>query len=489
MRVFCGGIVTETNTFSPIPTGMADYDIIRAGDVAAGQALDGFSSPVAAFQRLSGERGYEFVFSLYAFAQPAGITVRPVYESLRDEMLDALQAAMPVDLVFLPLHGAMVAEGYDDCETDLIQRVRAIVGPEAKIGVELDLHCDVTDEMLDLTDVIVIYKEYPHVDIADRAIELFHLTADAAEGKIHPVMATYDCRMIGFYLTPFEPMRTFVDDMIAAEGKDGVLSLSLAHCFPWGDVPTTTAKMLAVTDGNQEQAAQLAESWGQRFFAMRRDLLIPTRTMAEAMAEALAAESGPVVIADQADNAGGGAPSDSTFFLRLLLESGVQDVALGMIWDPIAVQLAMSAGVGAKLQLRLGGKMGVASGDPLDLETTVTAIAPDMHQSWPQKDGKSIRGSVGDSVALHCQGVDIIVNSKRSQVLSTDVFTQLGIDPTQRKMVVVKSTQHFYAAYAPIASKVIYMAAPGAIAPLFTEIPYQRVDTHKFPWVEDPFEK
>lgn len=487
MRVFAGGISTETNTFSPIPTGLADFDIVRAADIAAGVELESASNALATFQKMAQARGWEFIFSLFADAQPAGLTVRSVYEGLRDEMLAALQDALPVDIVLLSLHGAMVAQGYDDCETDILQHVRAIVGQEVKIGVELDLHCDVSEEMIRLADAIVIFKEYPHTDIADRAAELFELAADAAEGKTRPVMGLFDCRMIGMYLTPFEPMRSFVDAMRAQEGKEGVLSLSLAHCFPWADVPTTGTRMLAITDGDARRAQQVAEEWGRRFFALRHDVRINTLPMDVALDQALRHPTGPVVVADQADNPGGGAPSDSTFVLKALLERGVRNAAIGMFWDPTVVHLARAAGVGAQINVRLGGKLGPASGDPLDLTVTVTAIEPEMTQNWPQDNGKPLPIPVGDAVALHCNGIDIIANSKRCQVFSPDVFSQLGVQPEARHLLVVKSTQHFYAGFHPIASTVIYMSAPGAIAPLFRDIPYTRVDLRKYPWIDDPF--
>ncbi len=486
MRVFAGGVETETNTFSPMPTGMAEFKVIRAADVPEEGDIGGLALPIDVFRKRTWGKGWEFVFGIYASAEPAGTTVRWVYESLRDEMLDALQAAMPVDIVLLPLHGAMVAEGYDDCETDMIRRVRDIVGPDAKIGVELDLHCDVTQEMIELADAIVIFKEYPHVDIGDRAEDLFQIIADAAEGKVKPTMALYDCRMIGMYLTPFEPMRSFVDEMMARESSDGVLSLSLAHCFPWGDVPTGGAQMLAVTDNDAALAAKLAEEFGQKFFGMRHELAMPSLPLDEALDKALAIDRFPVVVADQSDNAGGGAPSDSTFVLKALLDRGVENAAVAMIWDPIVVQVVMSAGEGAMLDIRLGGKMGPMSGDPLDLRVRVIGIIKDMTQEWPQQDGV-MQIPCGDSVALHCNGLDIIVNSRRTQVFSPKVFSNFGIDPLQKRLLIVKSTQHFYAGFAPIASEVIYMAAPGAIAPLFREIPYQRVNRHKYPWIDDPF--
>ncbi len=486
MKVFAGGIATETNTFSPMPTGMADFEVMRAADLDDSMDLGGFGGAFNIFQGRCQERGWDYEFSLYAFAQPAGITVRSAYESLRDELLTALEAALPVDIVLLPLHGAMVAEGYDDCETDIVSRVRQIVGPAAKIGVELDLHCDLTQTLIDLADAIVIFKEYPHVDINERAEELFSIIADAAEGKTQPTMALFDCKMIGLYLTPVAPMRAFVDDMIRTEAEAAVLSLSLAHCFPWGDVPSCGTQMLAVTDNDSELAARLARKFGEKLFAMRQDLDPNSLPLEKALDKALARQSGLVVIADQSDNAGGGAPSDSTFALQALLERGASDVALGMIWDPVAVQVVQSAGAGATLDLRLGGKMGPMSGDPLDLRVSVIGVIPDMQQEWTQTEGP-VAIACGDSVALRCQGIDIIVNSSRGQVFSPTVFSNFGIDPRSKRLLVVKSTQHFYAGFAPIADEIIYMAGPGAIPPLFREIPYQRVDLNKYPWVDDPF--
>jgi microcystin degradation protein MlrC len=487
-RVFMGGISTETNTFSPMPTGMSDFHIIRAAQEAdPNNDLEGGRAFINMIRQRTAERGWEFVFGLDASAEPAGTTVRSVYESLRDEMLEDLKAAIPVDVVLLPLHGAMVADGYDDCEGDMIARVREIVGLDAKIGVELDLHCHLTQKMLDHADVIVIFKEYPHTDILTRAEEMFKLTADTAEGKIKPTMAMYDCRMINMYRTPLEPMRTFVDEMSAMEGKDGVLSVSLAHCFPWGDVPDCGARTLVVTDNDPVKAAQLAEELGKKFFALRHEVSLNPLLLDEALDKAQAIKSSPVVIADQADNAGGGAPSDSTFVLREMLNRGIENAALALMWDPIAVQVAMSAGLGAEINIRLGGKMGPMSGDPLDLRVKVTGVIKDMYQEFPQDGLPPLPAPLGDSVCLTCNGIDIIVNSRRAQVLSPMVFTNFGIDVSKKHILVVKSTQHFYAGFSPIASEVIYMAAPGAIAPLFKEIPFQRVDLNKYPWVDDPF--
>ena len=244
--------------------------------------------------------------------------------------------------------------------------------------------------------------------------------------------------------------------------------------------------MLAVVDGDSEKAKQVAEAWGRKFYNQRHTITASSVPMAQALDQAMANPKGPVVIADQADNAGGGAPSDSTFVLRELLRRGITNAGIAMFWDPIVVNLAKAAGAGATLQVRLGGKLGPISGDPLDLTVKVIGAIDKMTQRWPQQNSEPVIGQCGDAVALSCNGIDIIVNNKRTQVLGPDVFTNFGIDVTQKKLLVVKSTQHFYAGYAPIASQIIYMAAPGAIAPIMKEIPFQRVDLNKYPWVDDP---
>ncbi|MBW6456428.1 MAG: M81 family metallopeptidase, partial [Trueperaceae bacterium] len=406
MRVFLGGIVTETNTLSPIPTGVDDWVVVRdLAEAEAGGALEAFAQEAAA-------RGDELAFGLYAFAMPAGVTTRAAWTGLRDELLAMLEAATPVDAVLLPLHGAMVADGVDDAEGEFIESVRAVVGPEVKIGVHIDLHCHLTQAMLDGSDALVIYKEYPHTDMADRARDLYALVADTVAGKIRPAMAMFDCRMMGIYPTNPQPMRGFVDAMMAAErgpvsrGGDGVLSLSLGHGFPWGDVPHSGARFLAVTDGDPELAAATAEAWGRRFHDLRREVAVKPLPLDAALDRALAVQGGgrgPVVIADQADNAGGGAPSDSTFALRRLLERRISGAAVAMMWDPIAHHLARAAGVGARLTLRLGGKMGPASGDPLDLDVTVMGLIDGLVQRWPQTDG-AVDSPGGDVAHLRVHG-------------------------------------------------------------------------------------
>lgn len=479
MRVFIAGFGTETNTFSPFVTGYANFEqtgIYRGGNYDRATPPF-FAVPNAVWRRRAEERGWESVESLATFAQPAGVTLRGVYEGFRDEILADLRAAMPVDMALINMHGAMVAEGYDDCEGDLLARVRAVVGPGVPVGAELDLHCHLTRLMVESADAIITYKEYPHTDIPERAEELFTIVAGAAEGRLRPHTALYDCAMIGVFHTSREPMRSLVAEITALEGQDGVLSVSIGHGFPWGDVPDMGTRVLVVTDGRPEHGAAVAERVGRRVVELREALQPDYKSIDEALDMALAAGRGPVVLADVSDNAGGGAPNDSTFVLRRILERGISGAAVACIWDPVAVALAMEAGEGASFAMRVGGKMGPMSGDPLDLRVTVTKLVPNATQTA----FGLVPAPLGDAAALHCDGVDIVVNSKRGQTLGADAFSNLGIDPAARRILVVKSMQHFYAGFAPIAAQVIYVAAPGALVPDLAAIPYTRVSPRLWP--------
>ncbi|MCC6803647.1 MAG: M81 family metallopeptidase [Anaerolineae bacterium] len=483
MKIFSASLATETNTFSPMPTGLKSFAVTRKGDYSTYPPFR--DSVVAMWHRMAVERGDEFVESLIAAAEPAGKTLRKVYEDFRDEIIADLKAALPVDAVLLDLHGAMVADGYDDCEGDLIAAVRQVVGADVPIGVELDLHCHISSLMVEQATAIITYKEYPHTDLAERGIELFNLIVDAVEGRVKPTMALVDCGMISLYYPTQEPVKSYVAKLKALEGRDGVLSVSLGHGFPWGDVPDLGTKALVVTDNDPSGAEELAASLAREFYAMRARTIPYFYDIDGALDHALAAPGAPIVIADVSDNPGGGAPCDSTFVLRRMLERGITNVALGCIWDPIAASIAIEAGEGAVLDLRVGGKMGVMSGDPLDLHVTVGKIALGALQYFGPDDAIQ-EMPLGDSVAINANGIDIVLISTRTQTFSPHVFTNVGIDPGTRKILIVKSTQHFYARFAPIASEVIYVAAPGAVAPDFKSIPYQVASRHRYPMVDDP---
>lgn len=484
MRIFTAAIVTETNTFSPIPTGLGAFELngIQQGRNTPLHVTNEVATLVR-WRELAQEAGDTVIESIAAVAEPAGPTLRRVYETLRDSLLEDLRAAGPVDVVLLYLHGAMVAQGYDDCEGDILARVRQIAGDEAVVGVELDLHSHLTDEMLRHATIIVDYDEYPHTDIVSRGEELYRLCTAAARGQTRPVMRAFDCRITGMFPTTRQPMRRFVDELKAAR-NGRILSTSLIHGFPWGDVRAAGTKCLAIADGDETLAQETAERFGREFFGMRESVQLVAASIEDALAAVPSFPDGPVVLADVADNAGGGAPGDSTFILRALLDSGVTDAVSGVYYDPQAVRLCFEAGEGATLDLRIGGKLGPASGDPLDLRVTVRALREE-HAQDSMDDSAPV--PFGASAWVDAGGIQLVLASIRGQVFAPNAFTDLGIDLRRARIVVVKSSHHFFAKFSPMASGVLHVDSPGALRMDFAKLPYVKRDPNYWPRVPDPF--
>ncbi|MEO6967618.1 MAG: M81 family metallopeptidase [Rhodanobacteraceae bacterium] len=484
MRIFAAGLITETNTFSPWPTGWRAFEENGLSRNHANATPDDAETSMVAkmWSDLSTRDGHGFVESIFPFAQPAGPTVQSVYEGYRDDILADITAKGPFDLVLLFLHGAMVSGECDDCEGDLIGRIRSVVGAKASIGVMLDPHCHLTPRMVQQATAIILAKEYPHIDYMDRGRELYDICVRSVQGRCSPTPALFDCRMLGWYPTTLEPMRSLVACMREIENHEGVLSVSFAHGFPWGDTPDTGSRVLAITDNDADLAARIAEEIGMEIYAAREQLLPRFPDIETALVQAMQAK-GRVVLADTADNTGGGAPGDSVVLLRAMLQHACKDAAFGAIWDPIATQVCADAGVGATLALRLGGKCGVASGQSIDVTATVKAIKIDHDQAGLGP----TRVNMGLSIWIEIEGIDVVINSIRTQVFSPDAFTGLGIDLQRKKLIAVKSSWHFQARFAPIAELLIPVATPGAIQMNFATIDYRKKrDMDFFPRMHDP---
>jgi microcystin degradation protein MlrC len=492
VRVFLAALAHETNTFSPLPTTLESFNeglLHRRGDdttLAKARQFAGYNDVLEIAQA----RGDECIAGLCAWAQPGGPLRRSDYEQLRDELLADLRAAGKVDFVFLVLHGAMVAQGhYWDCEGDILRRVRAVVGDSTPVGALLDLHGNMSEDMVAGGTIVVACKEYPHVDYPERANELYTLLERASRGgpRAHTMLVRVP--MLALMGTTEEPMRGFVKKMQACESEPGVLSVSAMHGFPWSDTPYTSAAMLVVHDAGDPRAGQdadrVARELAAEFFALRlaapaRRLPIP-EALDAAQRESERVGNRPVVIADGSDNPGGGAASDSTFLLRALLERKIANAALGMIWDPESVAIAARAGVGHEVELSLGGKNGPMSGEPLNVKATVLACREDA----TQRSFGELRDELGAAVALRIAGVDVVANSIRQQVFSPDCFTQLGIDVASKRFVVVKSTQHFRAHFDAIAGANVYCDAPGALNGNLAAQPYRNLRRPMWPLDEN----
>lgn len=478
LRVYCGALGAEVNAFAPLPTDEAKFNALARyvpGTAPADPPM--IAAPLRPLRELAGRGEVTLIEGPISCAQPGGVIPRETYQGVRDELLSHLQSSLPLHLVVLGLHGATSAQGVPDCDGDLVSRVRAIVGPTTTIGVLLDAHCHVSPQLFQAADLLTCYKEYPHTDVEESAARLVRLTLASARGEIRPVKALVACGMQAILHTTREPVTGLVRWVRAQESSGRALDLSIGHGFPWGDSEHAGVRVWATTDGDAAEAEGLAFETANRVLALRGDTRSPLLDAAAAIRRLQQAPaSGLVVIADSADNPGGGAPSDATYLTRACLEAQIGPFAAGVFYDPIAVAVCEAAGVGARLPLRVGGKISSLSGPPLDFaEVTVLAIQPDAQQAfgggvWP----------MGTLVGVQAGPAALVLSQRRVQCFDPAVFAEAGIDLAQQRAVLVKSSQHFHAAFAPLAAAVLYVEGDGALGD-FTRLPYVRTPLTLWP--------
>ncbi len=353
--------------------------------------------------------------------------MQSVYEGYRDRILADFRKHGPFDIALLILHGAMVSTTCDDCEGDLISHLRRIGGPDLAIGVELDPHCHLTELMVADADAIILMKEYPHSDFIARSEELYDICVRRKAGLVAPVSAVFDCCMVGFYPTTVEPMSGLLSYIREEEKRPGILSISFVHGFPWGDSPEAGSKVLVIANGDRDLARAAAERIGRVIYA-RREAFVPHMPDIATALDSCASAQGRVVLADTADNAGGGRTE------RQRLASSRHARTIAAATRPSAVsgirRPLPSARKQASARHSNCGWVARAARHRAILWTsriTVRAIA-ERHDQQGLGDS---RAPLGASVWIETGGIDIVVNSIRTQTFAPDAFTGLGIDLTR----------------------------------------------------------
>src|SRR5262245_53521781 len=302
MKFFFAALFTETNTFSNIPTGRQSFE---SSCYCRGE--DALNAPgvlmvhVQQFATRVAELGAQMEIGLCAVAQPGAPVSQHDYEEMRDALLDDLRRCEGVDAVFLMLHGAMVAQDCLDCEGDVLVRVRQIVGPRVPVMVVLDPHAHLTARMVESADLLMFMKEYPHTDGPQCLDELFRIARELMDGRARPVPAVADCRVIGLWPTQDQPIRGFTDRLRALERRDGILSVSFVHGFPWGDTPDTGSRILVYADEDGVAAQRLADRLADEVWAMREVSQPHLASIDGALDLIEAADGAPIVLADVAD--------------------------------------------------------------------------------------------------------------------------------------------------------------------------------------------
>jgi microcystin degradation protein MlrC len=477
-RVAIGGIAHETNTYCRGTTPLDAFRVLRGQELV--EDCRGQRSQISGMLDAAQALGASVVPLMSAEAHPSGTIDRAAYEAMRDELLRGIEAAMPLDAVALGLHGAGVAEGVDDLEGDLCRAVRDLVGPGVPIVVALDIHGNITQAMADAIDLVFGDNYYPEIDAYDRGFEAVSGVPHLLSGEWQPVIHVEPLPMlVAAATTNHDPARAVQAMCWELEKRPGIIDVTFFHGFPYTDIPYTGASVVATANGDRELAASAAREVAGWVWQHREDFRRQSLTPEEALQEALVIEGGPVVINDTADNPGGGSPADGTHLLRAMLEMQLESAAFGFIRDPEVVERAHREGVGATIEVALGGKSDDLHGAPLPVRAYVKCLTDGKFfmPAWGQ------RMEIGRSARLVVDGVDVIVATERHQTLDPALFLLHGVDVSRYKILALKSSAHFRAGFQPIARAIITADSPG-----FTTLDVAYFDRKRTPrpiWPKD----
>lgn len=462
LRVAIGGIVHETNTYAVDALGPTRRDsFVEASGDELLTRVAGTSTPLAGMIDAAAELGIEVVPTFWALCWPSGTIAADVYGDLRDELCDAVRAAGAVDAVCLELHGAAVAEGVDDVEADIARAVRAVVG-DIPITCALDLHGNISDDMAALYDAMFGNELYPHTDSYQRGHEAMTIIPRLVSGDVRTVTHVEHLPML---MPPSStdaghPAAAMNEVCAAIEQRPGVIDCTVFHGFPYTDTPIVGVHVVVTTDGDDSLAASAAAEVGEWIWEHKDEFRPETLTPEIALRIATEGDEFPVVINDTSDNPGGGTPGDATHLLRAMIEAELPDACFAMIADPAVVQQAIAAGVGARIDVRLGGKHDDLHGQPIEAPAYVQSVSDGrVTISGPMLTGVTL--ALGPMCRLRVGTVDVIVSSVPSQTFDPEVFSLHGIDVTRYRYVGLKSSQHFRAGFADIAARIVTADSPG----------------------------
>ncbi len=490
MRIVTGGIAQETNTFQWEPTSLTDFQkgsshVYRGAEMLALENTGNiYSGILAEAQR----QGVELILTTYGQAVPGGRVSKEAFDLISSEILDGIKAALPVDGVLLGLHGAMALEHEDDGEGNLLAAVRELVGPGVPVAAPLDLHANLSPAMMMHADVLVGYKEYPHIDMPETGARAMLLLIETIEGKVRPSMSYVKVPLIvanqSMVTTWQSPLKKAIDRAQELEAEGDVLSATVLGGFPFADTPYSSISIIVVTNNDPEKATLRAGELAQMCWDMRADFEVVPTPIGEAIGEAMAGEEGSVyVLADIADSGASGTAGDGTAILEGLLQANARSAAVAEIMDRAAVDVCIEAGVGATVSLEVGGKHDGNHGKPVAVTGKVRLIHEGSFDLGGPM-GKGTRASRGRTVVLEINGpggIELQLTDLRGHPSDLNFFRAFGIEPTQRRILVVKSAAHFRADFGPIATKIIEVDAPGISSPKLSSFSYERINRPVYP--------
>jgi microcystin degradation protein MlrC len=462
MRVAIAGISHETNTYAVESTGTTGLDrfLIRRGETIV-ERNRGVRTYVGGMLDAADAVGAEVLAAYQALAEPSGTIAADAYATMKADLLAAVEAALPVDAVALELHGAGVVDGTPDLEGDLGVALRALVGPDVKLVAAFDLHGNVTDTMAEVYDLLLPVHLYPHTDMYERGYEAVSLLPGMLDGSIRPVVHVERLPMLLPAATtdPGYPAAEMNDLCFAVEAEAGVIDCAVFHGFPFTDTADVGVNVICTTNGDPELAEAGARGVAKWVWANRERFRPETQSPETAVRLAREATAWPVVINDTADNPGGGSPGDATHVLRAFLEDDLEGAVFGFICDPEVVEAAQRAGVGASIDVKLGGKHDTIHGDPIPVTGRVKCLTDGRFVLQQIMEGVEL--DLGPTARLTIGNVEVIVTSKPNQTFDPEVFLLHGIDVSRCKVIGLKSSNHFRAGFRDVAARIITADSPG----------------------------
>jgi len=471
-----GGIAHESNSFSLQKTEFDDFGVDLEEPFADRKArffsLENAKTVSSGYILGAKAQGLELYPALLASARPDGPVTDVAFDRLVAAMIDQLKSGPDLQGILLNLHGAMVVESYFSGDEEIVRRVREAFGPDMPIVVNLDFHANITPGLVELSDVVIVYKENPHVDTYDRGIQAVDIMAKIVRGEVNPTQFLVKPPMvynIVFQHTFSEPLLPITTASKELEQQSNILAVSVVGGYQYADVPWMGPSVVVVTDDDPD----LAEKEANRLSAMLWDSREKTRLSlpdpAQAVQQAMEYEGRPVVLIDQGDNIGGGSTGDSTFLLEELMKQGAEGFVV-VICDEEGYQLAEKTGVGNDFSFDVGGKTDNQHGKPVPIKGHVRSLHLGKYLETEVRHGGGRYWNMGKTAVIQLDGSTldepnlVLLTTHPSSPNSAHQLISNGVYVERQKIIVVKGAIAPKAAYEPIASKMISVDSPGATA-------------------------
>jgi microcystin degradation protein MlrC len=482
-RIAIGGIEHETAGLLPGTTPMSVFDRRRVSAEQLLQRPAEANTVVDGFLHGARQRGWDVAPLLWIKGTSGPPASRETFDAMLGELLDDLERAGRVEGVLLSLHGSFAAEGIDDADGRVLQEVRDRIGPDVPLMSVHDMHCNLTEAMIGPADALAVMRTYPHVDMRERALHICGLMEQTLAGGLKPTMGFRQLPLLWSaprMIDAEAPMSEAVSRVVEANARAGVVSASLGVGYQWIDSPAVGASTVVVTHDDPQAAQQEADAMAEWVWDRRADWVAPTVRPLDALEQGEAGGAFPIVLADQADNTGGGAPGDGTEVLRLFVERELEKAVVLYMVDPQAAELAHRAGVGATIDVELGGRSHSKLGPPVGMKAEVVGLS-DGTFVYDGPMWKGLDDEVGPTAWLRQQGVSVVVISLPQQPVDLALCRTLGMNPAEFQYICVKSTGHFRSGFEPIAGSICNVDAQGLLAQSFADLPYTRLGRPMYP--------